>query len=201
MPDAIKADGDWFEPGRYGVDYAAAANLLAGAANACGARNLTLDRFDLQALRYCLLPLCQDHGFALHVQMNSQQEIEQFALLLDAFEGVRALVSASEELTPALVNAAKTRVRMLALMDCPNQIGYALSHLGLRFAACSARAVLPEQMLGRWLLAKEEIWQALCESYLPLARTGYELESSAIERDVWRILCDNLLALARPDRL
>ena len=197
----LVCDGDWFTPGRYGVDYAAAANLLAGAAGACGARNLTLDRFDLQALRYCLLPLCQDHGFALHVQLSSQQEIEQFALLLDAFEGVRALVGAREELTSALVQAAKTRVRMLALLESPAQIGYALSVLGTRFAVCSAKAVLPEQMLGRWLLAKEEIWQALCECYLPLARTGYELESSAIERDVRRILCDNLLALARPDHL
>jgi hypothetical protein len=65
--------------------------------------------------------------------------------------------------------------------------------------AYSAKAVLPEQMLGRWLLAKEEIWQALCEIYLPLARTGYELSSEAIERDVRRILCDNLLALVRSD--
>ena len=196
----LVCDGEWFLPGRFGVDYAAAANLLAGAADACSARNLALDRFDLPALRYCLLPLCQDHGFALHVNLDSQQEIEQFALLLDEFEGVRALVSAKEELIPALVRAAKTRVRMLALVCDTAQIGFALSNLGTRFAAYSAKAVLPEQMLGRWLLAKEDIWQALCESYLPLARTGYELESSAIERDVRRILCDNLLALARPDR-
>ena len=197
----LVCDGDWFLPGRYGVDYAAAANLLSGAAGACGARNLTLDCFDLPTLRYCLLPLCQDHGFALHVNLNSEQEIEQFALLLDEFEGVRALVSAREEWTPALVRAAKTRVRMLVLISDPGQIGYALSQLGTRFAAYAAKVVLPEQMLGRWLLAKEEIWQRLAESYLPLARTGYELSSGAIERDVRRILCDNLLAIARPDRL
>ena len=197
----LVCDGEWFLPGRYGVDYAAAAALLAEAAAACGARNLAMDRFDLPALRYCLLPLCQDHGFALHVHLESQQEIEQFALLLDEFEGVRALVSASEELTSALVRSAKTRVRMLILLSDASQISYVLSNLGTRFAFFSAKAVLPEQMLGRWLLAKEEIWQALCESYLPLARTGYELESSAIERDVRRILCDNLLALVRPDHL
>ena len=59
---------------------------------------------------------------------------------------------------------------------------------------------MPEQMLGRWLLEKENIWQALCEAYLPLARTGYELESRAIERDVRRILSENLLSLCRPDQ-
>ena len=195
----LVAWGEWFVPGRYGVDYAAAANLLAGAASQCGAHNLVLDQFDAQALRYCLMPLCQDQGFALHVHLKSEQEIAQFALLLDEFEGVRALVSADEAQMKPLLCAAKSRVRMLVLLSDPDQIGDALCMLGTRFAAYSAGATLPEQMLGRWLLGKEQIWQQLCESYLPLARTGYELESSAIERDVRRILCDNLLALVRPD--
>ena len=197
----LVAWGEWFVPGRYGVDYAAAANLLAGAASQCGARNLVLDQFDAQALRYCLMPLCQDQGFSLHVHLKSEQEIAQFALLLDEFEGVRALVGAKKELHEFLVDTACTRVRMLTLLSGADQMGYALEKLGTRFAAYAAKAVLPEQMLGRWLLGKEQIWQQLCESYLPLARTGYELSSEAIERDVRRILCDNLLALVSPDRL
>ena len=56
-------------------------------------------------------------------------------------------------------------------------------------------------MLGRWLLAKESLWQALANAYLPLARSGYALETAAIERDVRRLLSDNLLALCRPDTL
>ena len=194
----LVADGDWFQPGRYGVDYASAAKLLAGAAQHLGARNIALDQFDSMALRYCLMPLCQDLGVALHVHLDSQKEIEQFALLLDEFEGVRALVSTKKELIESLVDAASARVRMLVQV-LPAQMDYALERLGTRFVAYSAKAVLPEQMLGRWLLAKEEIWQALCEIYLPLARTGYELSSEAIERDVRRILCDNLLALVRSD--
>ena len=193
----VIADSAWFVPGRYGVDYAAAAHEMAQAAAACGARNLAMDRFDAQALRYCMLPLCQDTGCVLHVHLTAPDEVLQFALLLDEFEGVRALATADEAAERSLVDAAASRVRLLACLNGARQLGYALSRLGTRFAAYSAKAVLPEQMLGRWLLEKEHIWQALCECYLPLARTGYELESGAIERDVRRILCDNLYQLFR----
>ena len=195
----LEADGEWFVPGRYGVDYAAAARVLAHAAQACGARNLAMDRFDAQALRYCLLPLCQDTGCALHLHVESAEEAVQFALLLDEFEGVRALVSAGDAAQRKLIDLAVSRVRLTVCLSGAHQLGYALEKLGTRFVAYSARAVLPEQMLGRWLLEKESIWQALSECYLPLARTGYELESSAIERDVRRILSDNLLQLCRPE--
>ena len=194
----LVADGAWFMPGRYGVDYAGAAREMVQAAQACSARNVMLERFDAQALRYCLLPLCQDMGYALHVHLHTQEEVGQFALLMDEFEGVRALVTAEETAQRCLIDAAASRVRLLACLNGAEQMGYALSRLGTRFAAYHAKSVLPEQMLGRWLLEKENIWQALSESYLPLARTGYELESSAIERDVRRILCDNLYQLCRP---
>ena len=192
-------EGAWFVPGRYGVDYAAAAREIAQAAQACAARNIVLDCFDEQALRYCLLPLCQDTGYALHVHLCSGEEAVRFALLLDEFGGVRALASADEAAQKQLIGEAATRVRLLACLNGAQQLGYALEKLGTRFAVYSARAALPEQMLGRWLLEKENIWQALCDMYLPLARTGYELESSAIERDVRRILCDNLLSICRPE--
>lgn len=197
----LRVDDAWFIPGRYGVDYASAAREIAQAAQACRARNLSVCRFDVQAMRYCLLPLCQDMGFALHVHLHTQEDVLQFALLLDEFEGVRALATADENAERCLIDAAASRVRLLVCLSGAQQLGYALTKLGTRFAAYSAKAVLPEQMLGRWLLEKENIWQALCEAYLPLARTGYELESSAIERDVRRILCDNLYQLFRPESL
>lgn len=194
-------DGAWFVPGRYGVDYAEAARSIAEAAGACGARNIAMDCFDAHALRYCLLPLCQDMGYALHICLKTDEEAAQFALLLDEFEGVRALVRASESAQKRVIDEAASRVRMLVCLSGAQQLGYALTKLGTRLAAYCAEAALPEQMLGRWLLEKESIWQALCEMYLPLARTGYELESSAIERDVRRMLCDNLLLLCRPDQI
>ena len=193
------ADDACFIPGRYGVDYAAAAREMAEAASVCGARNFAMDRFDAQALRYCLMPLCQDTGYVLHIHLSSQDEIKQLVLLLDEFEGVRALVTADEAVERCLIDAAASRVRLLACLSGAANLGYALSKLGTRFAAYSAKAVLPEQMLGRWLLEKENIWQALCDAYLPLARSGYELESSAIERDVRRILCDHLYQLVRTE--
>lgn len=184
-----------FVPSRYGTDYAAAAKQIADAAALCGARNIALTGFDEQALCYCLMPLCEDSGFVLHMHLASREEIERFALLLDRFDGVRALVSCRAEDQPSLIAAAAKRPRMLVCLTEMADVGLALRSLGTRFAAYSARAVLPEQMLGRWTLAKEQIWQALCEAYLPLARAGYPLESAAIERDVRRILSGNLLEL------
>ncbi|MBQ7885342.1 MAG: hypothetical protein IJ313_00450 [Clostridia bacterium] len=197
----LAVDEAWFVPGRYGVDYAGAAREIAQAAQACSARNVALESFDEQALRYCLLPLCQDMGYALHVHLSTQEEVARFTLLLDAFEGVRALASADENAQKRLIDEAVSRVRLLACVGGAAQLSYALEKLGTRFVAYSAEAKLPEQMLGRWLLEKENIWQALCEAYLPLARSGYELESSAVERDVRRLLCDNLLMLSRPDQV
>lgn len=192
---------DLFVPGRYGVNYAAAAERIAQAAQLCAARNLALDRFDAQALRYCLMPLCQDNGYALHVQLDSCEEIDRFALLLDEFDGVRALVKAPASCAQHLIDAAAQRVRLLVCLSDTQHMGEALKKLGTRFVPYSAQAKLPEQMLGRWLLAREEIWQALANAYLPLARSGYELESSAMERDVRRLLSGNLLSLCRGENM
>ncbi len=196
----LVADRDLFLPGRYGVDYAAAAQKIEEASARCDARNIALDRFDSQALRYCLLPLCQDTGFALHVQLGTSEEIDQFALLLDEFDGVRALAKADADCELRLIRAAALRTRLLVCLSDISHLQAALAELGTRFVAYSAAARQPEQMLGRWLLKKEALWQALCDCYLPLARTGYELESQAIERDVRRLLGENLLSLCRPEK-
>jgi len=190
-----------FVPGRYGTDYQGAARQIAEAAALCGARNLLSPRFDAQMLRYCLMPLCEDEGFVLHIDLNSLEEIAQFALLLDAFDGVRALVSCQAPLQSALIDAARTRTRMLVCLSDTGAMGEALAKLGTRFVPYSARAALVEQMLGRWILAKEQIWQQLANAYLPLARSGYPLESAAIERDVRRLLSLNLLELCRSEEL
>lgn len=190
----LDVDDRVFAPGRYGIDYAGAAGKIAEAAAACGARNIAMAGFDAEALRYGLMPLCEDQGFVLHAHLMNEEELDQFCLLLDQFDGVRALVSCEAALRSRLIEAARTRTRMLACLD-GTHIEEALGRLGTRFAAYSAHAVQLEQMLGRWILAKEQIWQSLCNAYLPLARSGYPLESAAIERDVRRILSGNLLEL------
>ena len=197
----LAVSADCFVPGRYGVDYAGAARAIAQSAQACGACNAVLERFDAQALRYCMLPLCQDEGYVLHVRLGSCEEIDQFALLLDEFDGVRALASAPAGCALHLIDAAAQRVRLLVCLEDLCHTEAALKALGTRFVPYSARAKLPEQMLGRWLLAKESLWQALANAYLPLARSGYELESAAIERDVRRLLGGNLLSFCRENKL
>lgn len=197
----IDVDDSVFACGRYGVNYAEAAQKIAEATEVCGARNIAVQRFDAQQLRYCLMPLCEDQGFVLHIHLVSAEEIEQFALMLDAFDGVRALVSCEANAQHVLFDAAKTRIRLLVCLSDPGVMADALAKLGTRFVPYSACAVLMEQMLGRWVLAKEQIWQALCNAYLPLARSGYPLESAAIERDVRRLLSANLLELCRADAL
>lgn len=190
-------DGALITPGRYGVDYAAAARRIVEAAGLCGARNVRLDRFDEQAFRYLMMPLCEDQGYALHVHLTSREELNIFTALMDAFDGVRALVSAEAELETQLIQTAAIRPRMLVRLSDPSHIGTALAKLGTRFVPYAACAAQPELMLGRWIAAKEQIWQALAEAYLPLARAGYELQSAAIERDVRRLMSENLLVLCR----
>jgi len=197
----LDIDAELFVPGRYGTDYQAAAGKIAEAAALCGARNIRASRFDMQALRYCLMPLCEDQGFVLHVHLNTAEEIRQFALLMDEFDGVRALAACEPCVQSALIDAASMRTRLLVCLSDVHGMGEALAKLGTRFVAYSAGAVLLEQMLGRWVLVKEQIWQELASAYLPLARSGYPLESAAIERDVRRILSQNLIELCRSQEL
>lgn len=187
-----------FAPGRYGVDYASIARRIEEAASVCGAGNIRIERFDAQALRYCLLPLCQDNGCALHLHLNTAGEIATFAGLLADFDGVHALVDADSACERALIDAATACPQILVCLHGCDSMRYALSRLGTRFVPYAACAVQPEQMLGRWVSAREDIWQTLCEAYLPLARAGFELQSAAIERDVRRLMSENLLALCRP---
>lgn len=188
-----------FHPGRYGVDYRDAAQRIADAASACGAHNLLYEGFDEQALRYCLLPLCEDERYVLHICLRSADEIRCFSELLVQFSGVRVLVTAMGDVQRCLIDAAAACGQMLVRLSDPSMIGYAISRLGTRFVVYGAGAGQPEIMLGRWINAKEEIWQALAAVYLPLARTGFELQSAALERDVRRIFSENFLALCGKD--
>ena len=81
---------------------------------------------------------------------------------------------------------------MLVRLSDMDHLPYAFEKLGLRFIPYASCAELPELMLGRWIGAKEKIWQALCDAYLPLARCGYSLQSEDIARDVRLFLSGNL---------
>lgn len=193
MTPVITAGKALFSPGRHGVDYREAARLLADALGKTGAKHVSLGCYDADAVRYALLPLCQDTGCVLHLHIEGEQALTAFADMLDAADGVRAVATTSGEAHKTLIALAKTRLRLLPALTDAAYMGEALRALGTRrFAAYASRASLPELMVGRWALAKPAIIDALCEAYLPLARAGYPLLSEAVELDVACLMGVNL---------
>lgn len=198
MHPLLAVDLDLFTPGRYGIAYHQAAQRIEEAAKLSGANHVLLERFDEQAVRYALLPVCEDASLTLHIRVETEPQIGHFAQMLDDAPGVRAIVSAPEAIECKLIDCAAQRERMLVRLSGWDHLDMAFARLGTRFVPYTANATLPEQMLGRWVIARERIWQALCSAYLPLARTGYDIDSEAIEQDVHALLCGNL---ERPDAI
>lgn len=188
-------DGACFVPGRYGVDYRAAADKISAAANACGARDLLVRGVPEEALRYAVLPACEDARCVLHAALQSEAQARAFAALLDEFDSVRAVASAEGEAEGTLIALAAQRPRLLVRLTDMGHLPLALEALGTRFLPYASGALLPELMLGRWIGARERLWPLLADAYLPLARAGYPLDSQRIERDVASLLTENLRAL------
>ena len=162
------------------------------AAQQCGARDVLIRQFDEDALRFCLIPVCEDERLRLHVRGSiraRRQTVFCVSWMLPHI--VRALAFGDEAVEPMLIEAAATRRRLLVRVN--KRIPLALEKLGLRFVPYASEADLPEQMLGRWITAREAIWPALCDAYLPLARCGYPLTSEAIARDVQALLGGHFL--------
>ena len=177
-----------FAPGRYGVDYASVAQRIAQTARSCGAKGITLASWDDQALCYCLAPLCEDECLVLHAQADTREQAARLLQLVETHPRLRVLAGAMGHAERDLIVGAATQSRLLVRLSDPQKLCEAVGLLGTRVLAYSACAGLPEQMLGRWVRAKEMIWPALYEAYLPLARAGYELTDEAIEQDVARML-------------
>lgn len=173
---------DFFAPGRYGVDYEKLAEELRIAAQSCGAKDILFECFDENALRFCLMPLCEDERLRLHVRLETREQLAIFLKLFDSSASVRALAFANEALEPQLIEAAESRRRLLVRVK--NALPFAFAKLGTHFVPYASKANLPELMLGRWVMAREAIWPALCDAYLPLARCGYTLTSEAIAEDI-----------------
>ena len=188
-------DSACFVPGRYGVDYRAVAARIAEAAHACGARDLLVRDVSEDALRYAVLPACEDARCVLHAALEGEAQVRAFAALLDEFSGVRAIASAEGEAETTLIALAAQRPRMLVRLTDMSHLPLALEALGARFLPYASGAPLPELMLGRWIGARERLWPLLADAYLPLARAGYPLDSQRIERDVASLLTENLKAL------
>ena len=188
-------DSACFVPGRYGIDYRAVAARIAEAAHACGARDLLVRDVPEDALRYAVLPACEDARCVLHTALEGEAQVRAFAALLDEYSGVRAIASAEGDAETTLIALAAQRPRLLVRLTDMSHLPLALEALGARFLPYASGAPLPELMLGRWIGARERLWPLLADAYLPLARAGYPLDSQRIERDVASLLTENLRAL------
>lgn len=181
-----------FAPGRYGTDYRQCAERILESTKACGAQDIWVEEFDRYALEYGVIPACQDGRLRLHIGVKNENQLNMLAELLDRATDVYAVVFADYEIERRLIDAAAARTRMIVRLSDMNHLSYAFDKLGLRFIPYASCAELPELMLGRWICAREKIWQSLCEAYLPLARSGYSLQSEDIVRDVQFFMSGNL---------
>ncbi len=192
----LLADGaSFFAPTRYGIHYEERVNVLAAKLASCGARDLCAQNVSADALRYALVPLSEDTGCVLHLHAGSEAALTQMMEILQAHAQARAVISCLPSNERRLIDWAKGRSRVRVCLGGFENMRYALSALGTRFVPFSSGAALPEQMLGRWEIARETIWQTLLDAYLPLARAGYELTSEAIARDVENLLGGSLESL------
>lgn len=184
-----------FEAGRYGISYERAAQRIGEAMRACGAAEMLAEDVSEDAMRYALLPLCEDEGFRLHTAVSGAEQARRFGELLAAFPAVRALAWAEGE-EPAERDAAERELialsarepRVTVRLSSLNNLSLALQTLGARFLAYASRAERMELAAGRWLLFKERLHPLLADAYLPLARSGYELTDEAVARDVQSLM-------------
>lgn len=188
----VAVSPDLFVPGRYGTDYRQCAERILESTKACGAQDIWVEEFDRYALEYGVIPACQDGHLRLHIGVTDENQLNILAELLDRESDVYAVVFSGCELERKLIDVASVRLRVLVRLSDMDHLPYAFEKLGLRFIPYASCAELPELMLGRWIGAREKIWQALCDAYLPLARCGYSLQSEDIARDVRLFLSGNL---------
>lgn len=191
----LAVDARAFEAGRYGVNYERAAQDIAGAMRACGATELLAEgEMPEEAVRFALLPLCEDEGFRLHIGLHGAREVRAFGEAMGIFPGARALAWAAcggavgREAERGLIDLSAGEPRALVRLSSLENLGYALERLGTRFVAFASRARRMELAAGRWLTFKERLYPLLAEAYLPLAKTGYELTDEAVAQDVRRML-------------
>ena len=166
---------DAFVPGRYGIDFAQYARQLEETALRLSARDIRLDRFDADILSYCIIPVCEDAG-----------------LVLLAHPDVKCLVSTDASIESCVLSEIQVSRSVLLRIGNMANLPAALEKLGVWFVPFSSQAKTPEELLGKWIRAKESIWQHLADAYLPLARTGYELTREQIETDAELLLGGNL---------
>ena len=183
----------FFASGRYGVNYETKADEMIRLLSSCGAKDLYAGYADADTLHYALIPVSEDTGSVVYMHAgNSAEDLWLIAGILEDHPNARAVLFCEPEHERLLIDLAQYRPNIMPRISNLDNIGYALRKLNTRFIPYASGAELPELMLGRWENARETIWQALLDAYLPLARAGYELTSEAIAQDVYQLLGGNM---------
>ena len=180
----LRVEESQVSPGRYGLNLEAEAGNIFETAVRLGTRQIYLNGFREDFLRYCLLPLSEDRHLVLHVSLDSARDAERLVRLMTGFPMAHCVVYAAEAAEPGVIAAAQGRQRILPVIRSVRNMDSALSLLGFRFHPLAGFSALPEQMLGRWVLTREQLLEVLLTHYIMLARSGYELTSEAIEEDL-----------------
>ena len=182
-----------FVPGRYGIDYRAMADQIRNALQMTGSKHLFLAEFDEAILRYCVLPVCEEEGAVLRIFLETAEEMDAFFTLCANAGYLHAVIRTTVDLQPMLIRRLASRERFLLSLNGFRDLPLAFSALGLHFIPFESRADSPEMMLGKWAMAREQLWPALLDAYLPSARTGYMLTAEKLEEDLCLFLGGNLL--------
>ena len=182
-------------PGRNGPPYETAARQLAGAIRDSGARDVLAEGLSEEALRYTVMPVCEEEHCVLHASLADEAQVRTLFGLMNNFPAVRVLAWAPGDAEKLLIQLSAQMPRLLVRLTDFAHLPLALERLGVRFIPYASEAPLPELMLGRWLVAREQLWPQLVDAYLLLARAGYPLDSQRIESDVNDLLTGSLKAL------
>ena len=182
-----------FVPGRFGIDYRSKADEIRAAMRTAGVRQLCLEGFDREILEYCLFPVCEEEGAILRVFLRTEEETEVFFALAKDAGYLHGILRTVPRLQGALIHRLAGRDRFLLSLNGFQDLPLALSILRLHFLPFESRADSPEMMIGKWAMAREQIWPALLEAYLPTARTGALLTAEQLEEDISLFLGGSLL--------
>ena len=183
-----------FAPGRYGINYESCAEQIRDASRARGCRFLKLTDWCEEQLRYCVLPVCEEEKLILDLQIEDFEKLRLFLSLYDEFGYFHAIISVCGQMETLAMNLFSDKKRILLRLSDLSHLPEALKKLGLHFIPYSSHAGTAEELLGRWIQAREKIWPELVEAYLPMAKAGCELTDEMLEKDISLLLGGNVRA-------
>ncbi|MBQ7487542.1 MAG: hypothetical protein IJT77_08635 [Clostridia bacterium] len=189
----LRVDPEQVQVGRYGISLENEAARIFETSVRLGTRQIKLNGYREDFLRYCLLPMAEDRDLVLHLSIETAKDAERFLRTFRQFPAAHCVLYPAREAETYLIHAVRGMARLLVSVTTPQNVDAAFSELGFSFLPQASFSTLPEEMLGRWIQRREQIHEILSDHYLPLARAGYELSDEIIEADIGRLFSGNFL--------